>query len=166
MPPMLFETLQIAVLLGFMAFLARLWSRRAERRADLLRLHLEGRNRLLERLDTAQALLDFAATGPGRALLEPPALAEAAPQPRREGLRLVQAGLVALFVGLGSRSTYHLAMNWRAANLHLNETEAFRRALNLWQWSEVCTWMGAALLLCGLLSALLAHLARRREAQA
>jgi hypothetical protein len=56
-------------------------------------------------------------------------------------------------------------MNWRAANVVLNEPDAFRRALGLWQWSQVCTWTGSALILCGLLAALLAHLGRKRDAR-
>jgi len=165
MHPLTNDTLQLAVALGFTGFLAWLWIRRTQAQTELLRLHLEGRNRWLERLESPQALLDFAATEAGQALLTPPRFPEAAGKPKPEGLRLIQAGLVSLFAGLGLHSTYYIAMNWRAANVTLNEPDAFRKALSLWQWSQVCIWTGGALILCGLLAALLAHLGRKRNAQ-
>lgn len=158
------ETLQITVALGFMAFLAWLWFRRVQAQTELQRLHLEGRNRLLERFDTSQALLEFAATEPGRILFTPPNLLPAAgAKPQPEGLRLLQSGLLSLFVGLAFRFTYHLAMEWRAANVRMNEVDAFARALQKWQWSQVFIWAGLALILCGLLSALLARWDRNRS---
>lgn len=158
------ETLQITVALGFMAFLAWLWFRRGQAQMELQRLHLEGRNRLLEGFDTPQALLDFAATEPGRALFTPPSLLPYAnAKPRPEGLRLLQSGILSLFVGLGFRFTFHLAMEWRAANVRMNEVDAFARALRMWQWSQIFTWAGLALILCGLLAALLARWDRNRN---
>jgi hypothetical protein len=165
MHPISNDTLQLALALGFTGFLAWLWFRKARAQAELLRLHVEGRNRLLERLESPQALLDFAATEVGACLLTPPRLQVAPAASKPEGLRLIQAGLVTLFAGFGFHSTYYIAMNWRAANVVLNEPDAFRRALGLWQWSQVCTWTGSALILCGLLAALLAHLGRKRDAR-
>ena len=160
----MYETLQITCALGFVAFMAWLWFLRAQAQTELQRLHLEGRNRLLERFDTPQALLDFAATEAGRSLFGPLSSTQAETvASRHEGLRLIQVGIVSLFVGLGFRFTFYLAMNWRAANIRMNEIDAFGRALRLWQWGQVCTWAGVALILCGLLAALLAWLDRNRD---
>lgn len=161
---LLYETLQIVATLCFMGFLAWLWAQRARRQMELHRLHLLGRNRLLESFESPRALLDFADTETGRTLLGPPTPAPClAHRPQREGLLLIQTGLVALFSGLGLRSTYYIAMNWRAANLTLNETEAWRRALSLAQWGQIGIWLGSALILGGALAALLAHLGTRPE---
>ncbi|WP_291270316.1 hypothetical protein [Geothrix sp.] len=161
---LLYETLQIVATLCFMGFLAWLWAQRAQRQMELHRLHLLGRNHLLESFESHQALLDFAATEVGQTLLGPPAPAPLlAPRPRREGLLLIQTGLASLFLGLGLRSTYYIAMNWRAANLTLNETEAWRRALTFAQWGQIGIWLGSALILGGALAALLAHRGARPE---
>lgn len=159
----LFETLQILLVLLFIGYVAWLWSRRTREQQDLHRTFLAGRNRLLEQFDSPQALLDFAATETGRALLEAPRTT--APM-RPEGLRLIQAGLVILFVGFGFRSSYYVAMNWRAANVHLNEIDAFYKALGLWQWGQFCLWAGAALFLGGLLAFVLGRLDRTRGIRA
>jgi hypothetical protein len=166
---MVYETLQIAVVLGFMAFLAWLWFRRSQQQTELHRLHLEGRNRLLEQIGTPQALMEFVTTEAGHALLDPLVhFKDSVPRPRRDGLWLIQAGLVTLLVGVGFRSTYYLAMNWGAANIQLkgmDAMDAFRKALSLWQWSQTCEWAGIALITCGLLSALLAYLERARASR-
>jgi hypothetical protein len=167
MHAMVYETIQIAIVLGFMAYLAWLWSRRAQQQSELHRLYLEGRNRLLGQIDSPQGLLDFAKTEVGHTLFDPPRFSKVQePQPKREGLWLVQTGLVSLFMGIGFRSTYHIAMNWRAANVHLNEVDAFRKGVSLWQWSQICQWTGVALILCGLLAALLAYLGRMQGPKA
>lgn len=166
---LLSETIQIALVLGFMGFLAWLWSRRGHQQVELQRLHLEGRNRLLETMESPQALLEFAASEVGQKLLEPPSHPkESAVAPHPEGLRLIQTGLVSLFLGFGFRSTYYVAMNWPAANLKFNEVaavEAFRKALGLWQWSQAFEWAGLALIVCGLLAAVLARLSRTSRAK-
>jgi|GEM_PF-461452 len=161
---LLYETLQITAILCLMGFLAWLWSQHAQRQTELHRLHLVGRNRLLEDFESPQALMDFAATEVGQTLLGPPtSLPPQASLHRREGLLLIQTGLVSLFLGIGLRSTYSIAINWRAASLTINETEAWRRALSLAVWGQVGIWLGVALLLGGGLAALLAHLGRRQD---
>ncbi len=158
------QTLQLTAALGFMAFLAWLWFRRAQATADLQRLHLEGWNRTLERFDTPQALVEFLSTEAGRSLLAPPVpLGGASTKQAHEGLRLIQSGLVALFVGLGFRLTFYLAMDWRAAGVRMNEIDAFGQALRLWQWSQISAWTGVALILGGLLAAFLVRRDRKRD---
>jgi len=91
--------IRIALLFGFLAFVLWLISRKVKTSSELMKLHLEGRNRLLDRFGDAEDFLTFARSEEGRALLEAHSLVRG-PQVQ-PGLRLFQCGLVALPVGVG-----------------------------------------------------------------
>jgi hypothetical protein len=165
MNTLLTEVLPFALILGLVAYLAWLWHQRALRQTDVVRLFQEGRNLLLSRFDSPQALLDFADTPAGHALLAPPFPTREKWQ-GTEGLPLLQAGLVVLFLGFGYRASYYAAMNWRTAGVTVNEIDAFYKALKLWQWGQLFIWGGTALILCGLLAAGVARFAKQPAAVA
>lgn len=150
--------------LGLLAFLAWLFSKRVHTRSELLRLHLEGRNHLLSRFASTQEFLDFARSEEGRRVLEAPQLptpAKAAPA----GLRLIQLGIVSILCGVGMNRVFHMSMNWRAANIRMNEFNemaAWNDALTHLWWSNLFTFVGAGLLMGGLLAAGAAYLSRRK----
>jgi hypothetical protein len=92
--------IRLAILFAFLAFVVWLVSRRVRTQSDILKLHIEGRNRLLDRFHDADAFLAFAQTEEGRAFLHPPELfASGVRTP--PGLRLVQGGLFSLVLGAG-----------------------------------------------------------------
>ncbi len=95
-----FTEIRLAILFAFLAFVVWLVSRRVHTHADILKLHIEGRNRLLDRFQDADAFLAFARTEEGQAFLHPPELfASGVRTP--PGLRLVQVGLFSLILGAG-----------------------------------------------------------------
>lgn len=153
------QTLQFIAALGLLAYLAWLFSKRVHSRSELLRQHLEGRNRFLERFGSGQEFLDFARTEEGHALLEAPQLpapAKAAPA----GLRLFQLGVVAMLVGAAFNEVYYASMGWRSANLHLNEEVAWSHTISAMQWSRLFLAVGGGLMIGGILAALCAYVPR------
>ena len=58
--------------LGIGGFIAWTIHQRMRQGADLLRLHMETRNRLLDKFGTTQEFLEFAQTEGGQSLLAPP----------------------------------------------------------------------------------------------
>ena len=72
---------------------------RMSRGAELLRQHLDTRNRLLDKFGTAQEFLDFANTEAGHSLLAPPRMPTAPQVVAPAVLRMVQAGIVSVLVG-------------------------------------------------------------------
>lgn len=95
----LYSVLRLAVFFAFAGFVLYLVARHARTQSELLRLHLEARNRLLDRFSTADAFLAFARSDEGRAVLQAPSLPAAAP--RLPGLRLFQGGALCLALGGG-----------------------------------------------------------------
>lgn len=94
-----FATFRIALFFGLIAFVLWLISRRAQRASGLLKLHQEGRNRLLDRFSDAESFLAFIRTEEGRSFLQAPQFAQKTqPVP---GLRLLQISTVALPLGIG-----------------------------------------------------------------
>ncbi len=87
--------IRLALLLAFFGFVLWLVSRKVRSASELHKLHLEGRNRLLDRLGDAEAFLAFARTPEGRALLEAPHL-DPGPRP---GIRLLQMGTFGTVLG-------------------------------------------------------------------
>jgi hypothetical protein len=111
--PIFMIEIRFALLLAFLAFLLWLVSRKVRTHSELMKLHLEGRNRMLDRFGDAEAFLSFARTEEGRAFLETSSLA--APARTRPGVRLLQCGLISLLLGFGMRS---MGIGWRMqANL-------------------------------------------------
>jgi len=91
--------LRLAILFAFVGFIIYLVARHVRAQSDLLRVHLEGRNRLLDRFGDAEAFLTFARSDEGRALLRTP---EPIPGTARvPGLRLLQSAAVSLATGVG-----------------------------------------------------------------
>jgi len=82
---------------GTLAFLVWLLARHYRTRAEVLRLHLASRDRLVAQAGSLEALLAFARTPEGRSLLEPPSLSSSRVP---LGLRLIQAGVVCLSVAV------------------------------------------------------------------
>ena len=66
-------------------------------RAEVLRAHAEGRNRVLALVSSLEEFLAFARTAEGRGLLEPPTFPSDAPH----GLHLIQAGVAILGIAVG-----------------------------------------------------------------
>ncbi len=92
--------IRLAILFAFLAFVVWLVSRRVHTHSDLLKVHIEGRNHLLDRFRDVDAFLAFARTDEGQAFLHPPELfASSVRTP--PGLRLIQGGLVSLVLGAG-----------------------------------------------------------------
>ncbi len=147
-PNLILAILVLAALLG-----AWLLHQRLRTTADLMRLHLEGRNRLLEKFGTAQEFLDFTRTRAAEALL-PPRLGRDHP-----GLRLLQAGVVCLLVG---GAFLYQAHRWQALQTLLQAQRGqdlrmsnFIRdtytqyAMNTSQWGLVWLAFGVGLLAGG-----------------
>lgn len=153
------ESLQFIAALGFLAFLAWLYAKRVTSRGELMRLHLEGRNRLLERFASVQEFLDFARGPEGQALLAAPQL-PAPPKAAPQGLRMFQLGVIALLVGAAFNEVYHASMNWKAANLVLNEQQAWSQALSALQWSRIFMATGGGLMIGAVLAVLVDVLPR------
>lgn len=153
------ESLRFMAALGLLGFLAWLYAQRVASRSGLLRLHLEGRNRLLERFASAAEFLEFARSPEGKALLEAPQLpapAKAAPL----GLRMFQLGVVAMLVGAAFNEVFHASVNWKAANLALDPQQAWSHALSALQWSRLFLAVGGGLMIGALLAGLAAFLPR------
>jgi len=157
------DTVLFLGFMGLFGFFLWLASKRAFTRADLLRLHLESRNHLVERFASSQDFLEFARSEEGHALLQAPQLPSPRP-PAPAGLRLVQWGLLSMLVSLAFRETYYQALNWRAANLHFDagqEWMSWNTATNAWFCCHFFLYAGLALFLGGLLAALVARIDRR-----
>ncbi len=84
---------------GIIGFIAWTIRQRINQGADLLRLHLETRNRLLDKFGTTQEFLEFANTESGRSLLAPPQLPTAPQATVPAGLRMIQLGIPSVLVG-------------------------------------------------------------------
>jgi hypothetical protein len=153
------QSVQFVAGAGFLGFLAWLFSRKVHSRSELMRLHLEGRNRLLERFASSQEFLAFARTDEGRSLLDPPHW-PAAGKGMPLWLRLIALGLAAVLVGLAFNEVFSFSMNWRAANIHLNEEAAWYNAISAWRWKCLFFAAGGGLMIGGVLSALALHLPR------
>ena len=165
MSHLLAETLQLLGLMGLFAFFLWLLSRRAFTRSDLLRLHLEGRHRLLDRFASSTEFLNFARSEEGHDLLRPPQLPSPRP-PAPAGLRLIQAGILCFLVSKAFVEVSPFWLNWRAANLHFDpfqEWTSWNAAVHAGFWGATFKYVGEALFLGGLLSAGLAWLDRRLE---
>ncbi len=152
---------RLGVLFAFIGFILWLVSRKVRTQDEVLKLHLEGRNRLLERFADANALVAFAATTEGRALLQPPDLPLAEPR-LPAGVRMVQSGIVALALGGGFE---YLGASWiRRADLARGNFLDSRLLLD-GQGYE----MAGVLLLCGgaglIIAGLLAWWWQQRDAR-
>lgn len=91
---------KMVLLLGFfstVAFLVWLMARHYRTRAEVLRLHLASRDKLITQAGSLDSLLAFARSPEGRSLLELPALATSRIP---VGLRFIQAGIVCLSIAL------------------------------------------------------------------
>ena len=84
--------LRLAIFLAFVGFVLFLVARQSRNRLEILRLHLEGRNRLIERFGDAEAFLAFARSEEGRAALRAPDTGDAGRAV--PGLRLFQGAIV------------------------------------------------------------------------
>lgn len=84
-------------LFGAIAVLAWTVQRLFQARSALMKAHLEVRNQILARTGSLEELLAFARTEEGRGFLEPPTLPATVPH----GLRMIQAGILVLFLALG-----------------------------------------------------------------
>ncbi len=87
----------LVLLAGLLAWLA---FRNRTTRLHLLILHATGRNRILEKAESLEALQAFFTSEVGRELLAPPSLATGKPTPVL-GLRMFQWGVACLSFGLG-----------------------------------------------------------------
>lgn len=94
-----FAEIRLALVCALIGLIIYLVARHVRAQADILRAHLEGRNRLLDRFGNAEAFLAFARTDEGRALLRAPDMVPGAP--RVPGLRLLQSAIVCLALGIG-----------------------------------------------------------------
>lgn len=108
--------LVILIILAGAGLFAWFQQGRMRRGADLLRLHLEARNRLLDKVGTSQEFLDFARTEEGRSLLSLPVSPTAPQSQSPAGLRLVQTGIVGMLVGAAFLLQAHQL--WRVQYLH------------------------------------------------
>lgn len=96
---MFYAEIRLALFLAFVAFVLYLVARQARGAADVLKLHLEGRNRLIDRFGDADAFLAFARSEEGRAILHPPQPSSGGA--RVAGLRLFQSAILCLALGAG-----------------------------------------------------------------
>lgn len=111
MPSDAFSLFAVMILtLGIGGYIAWTLHQRMRQGADLLRLHMETRNRLLDKFGTTQEFLEFAQTEAGQSLLAPPRLPTAPQVAAPAGLRLIQLGIPSVLVGLAFLVQSHL---WR-----------------------------------------------------
>lgn len=101
MPSDAFSFFVVMILtLGIGGFIAWTIHQRMRQGADLLRLHMETRNRLLDKFGTTQEFLEFAQTEGGQSLLSPPQIPTAPQVAAPAGLRMVQLGIPSVLVGV------------------------------------------------------------------
>lgn len=93
-------TVLILLTFGVGGFIVWPVHQRMRQGSDLLRLHLESRNRLLDKFGTTQEFLEFANTEAGQSLLAPPQLPTAPQATAPAGLRMIQAGIPSVLVGV------------------------------------------------------------------
>lgn len=96
-----FAEIRLAIVCALVGVILYLVARHVRAQADVLRAHLEGRNRLLDRFGDAETFLAFARSDEGRMILRPPELAAGISRP--PGLRLLQSAIVCLALGVGFR---------------------------------------------------------------
>lgn len=130
--------------------------KKMSRGADALRLHLDTRNRLLDKFGTAQEFLDFANTDAGHTLLAPPQMSEAAHVSIPAGLRMVQVGLVTVLVGASFLLQAHRWHLLAEATTELHEA-GFQRmylqsSLQASQWGLFALAVGLGLLIGGVIA--------------
>jgi hypothetical protein len=94
-----FAEIRLAIVCALVGLIIFLVARHVRAQTDVLRAHMEGRNRLLDRFGDAEAFLAFARTEEGRTILRPPDLGAGAS--RVPGLRLLQSAIVCLALGVG-----------------------------------------------------------------
>lgn len=138
-----FQVSVAAVMLGFLAVVLGLAVWWLKSRSEQRLRELEVRHRVLEKFADSEAFLQFARSDEGRRLLL------VAPEParngRRSGLRLLQAGLLVLAIGIGAGIA--------AARIAVTKEDFDRyRKENLATWGTLFTCAGIALTASGVLS--------------
>lgn len=153
MDPHLSGTLEVSAFFALVGFIAWLIAKHAQARREPLRQHYETRNRLLERFQTPQELLEFARTEEGRSLLDAP------PSPRDKRpaawFLLLLSGLISLAAGSAFCQSYSVITNYHAANLHFLPGQEFylwQSATNDFFYGSILTRVGFALLACSAIS--------------
>ncbi len=148
LPQALLEMTTLLVLMILVMWILLLVFRRSQMAMDLYKLQLQHRSQLLDKCATAEELQAFSESEAGRKLLAPPQGPAASTPPA--GLRLMQAGLVCVLLGL--------AFFWLAPHYQgLTDPNDLRKVGEFRYWGALFTAAGAGQLLAGLLGRLSAR---------